>query len=47
MNMGMNITVEPLLALMIGVLILLVPRILNYFVAVSGHRGYLGLSTIP
>ena len=34
MNMSMNIAVEPLLALVIGILILLVPRFLNYFVAV-------------
>ena len=32
--MSMNIAVEPLLALVIGLLILLVPRFLNYFVAV-------------
>ena len=32
--MNMNIAVEPLLALVIGILILLVPRFLNYFVAV-------------
>jgi len=30
----MNIAIEPLLALVIGILILLVPRFLNYFVAV-------------
>ncbi len=30
----MNIAVEPLLALVVGILILLVPRFLNYFVAV-------------
>jgi hypothetical protein len=29
-----NITFEPVLALLIGILILLVPRFLNYFVAV-------------
>jgi len=34
MNMSMNIAVEPLLALVIGILILLVPRFLNYFVAI-------------
>ena len=33
-TMNMNIAVEPLLALVIGILILLVPRFLNYFVAV-------------
>lgn len=30
----MNIPIEPLLALVVGILILLVPRFLNYFVAV-------------
>ena len=30
----MNIAIEPLLALVIGILILMVPRFLNYFVAV-------------
>lgn len=30
----MNVAIEPLLALVIGILILLVPRFLNYFVAV-------------
>ena len=30
----MNIAIEPLLALVIGILILLVPRFLNYFVAI-------------
>lgn len=30
----MNLAIEPLLALVIGILILLVPRFLNYFVAV-------------
>ncbi len=34
MNMNLNIAIEPLLALVIGILILLVPRFLNYFVAV-------------
>jgi hypothetical protein len=29
-----NVAIEPLLALLIGILILLVPRFLNYFVAV-------------
>jgi hypothetical protein len=29
----MNFAIEPLLALVIGLLILLVPRFLNYFVA--------------
>jgi Protein of unknown function (DUF3096) len=31
---NMNIAIEPLLALVVGILILLVPRFLNYFVAV-------------
>jgi hypothetical protein len=30
----MNIAIEPLLALVVGILILAVPRFLNYFVAV-------------
>lgn len=30
----MNVAIEPLLALVIGLLILIVPRFLNYFVAV-------------
>ena len=30
----MNIAIEPLLALVVGILILLIPRFLNYFVAV-------------
>jgi len=30
----MNIAIEPVLSLVIGILILLVPRFLNYFVAV-------------
>ena len=34
MNMNLNVAAEPLLALVIGILILLVPRFLNYFVAV-------------
>ena len=34
MNMSVNIAAKPLLALVIGILILLVPRLLNYFVAV-------------
>jgi hypothetical protein len=34
MILNMNIATEPLLALVIGILILVVPRFLNYFVAV-------------
>ncbi|MBA2592027.1 MAG: DUF3096 domain-containing protein [Pseudomonadota bacterium] len=30
----MNAPIEPILALVVGILILLVPRLLNYFVAV-------------
>ncbi len=30
----MNLAIEPLLALIAGILILIVPRFLNYFVAV-------------
>jgi len=33
-TMNMNIAIEPILAIVVGVLILLVPRFLNYFVAV-------------
>jgi hypothetical protein len=33
-TMNMNIALEPMLALVIGILILLVPRFLNYFVAI-------------
>ena len=40
----MNVAVEPLLSLLVGILILLVPRFLNYFVAVYLIvRGVLGL----
>ncbi|MDP3876187.1 MAG: DUF3096 domain-containing protein [Methylobacter sp.] len=40
----MNMAIEPLLALILGILILLVPRFLNYFVAVYLIvRGVLGL----
>ena len=35
MNVGLtNIAIEPVLALVIGILVLLVPGFLNYFVAV-------------
>jgi hypothetical protein len=35
MNINLaNVAIEPLLALLIGILILLVPRLLNYFVAI-------------
>jgi hypothetical protein len=35
MNVPMiNAPIEPILALVVGILILLVPRLLNYFVAV-------------
>jgi len=35
MNINLtNVAIEPLLSLLIGILILLVPRFLNYFVAV-------------
>ncbi len=41
----MNVPVEPLLSLVIGILILIVPRFLNYFVAVYLIvLGVLGLS---
>ncbi len=40
----MNVAVEPVLSLLVGILILLVPRFLNYFVAVYLIvRGVLGL----
>ena len=32
--MNMNVAIEPILAIVIGILILLVPRFLNYFVAI-------------
>ncbi len=35
MSLGLSsIVIQPLLALLVGILILLVPRFLNYFVAV-------------
>ena len=34
MMLNLNLPTEPLLALVVGILILLVPRCLNYFVAV-------------
>ncbi|MGZ8174584.1 DUF3096 domain-containing protein [Methylobacter sp.] len=34
MNMNLHFAIEPILAVVIGILILLVPRFLNYFVAV-------------
>jgi hypothetical protein len=41
----MNIPIEPLLSLVVGILILIVPRFLNYFVAVYLIvLGVLGLS---
>jgi len=44
----MNIAIEPLLALVMGILILLVPRFLNYFVAVYLIVvGILGLTHQP
>ncbi len=40
----MNIAIEPLLVLVIGILILLVPRFLNYFAAMYlVVTGFLGL----
>ncbi|MEQ1621246.1 MAG: DUF3096 domain-containing protein [Methylococcales bacterium] len=43
----MNIAIEPIFSLVIGILILLVPRFLNYFVAVYLIvRGVLGLMHI-
>jgi hypothetical protein len=32
--MNMNFAIEPILAIVMGILILLVPRFLNYFVAI-------------
>lgn len=44
----MNIPIEPLLSLVIGILILIVPRFLNYFVAVYLIvLGVLGLTHHP
>jgi hypothetical protein len=44
----MNIPIEPLLSLVIGILILIVPRFLNYFVAVYLIiLGILGLMRHP
>ncbi len=44
----MNIAIEPLLALVLGILILIMPRFLNYFVAVYLIvRGILGLMHHP
>jgi len=43
----MIVAIEPLLALIIGILILIIPRFLNYFVAVYLIvRGILGLMPI-
>lgn len=43
----MNIAIEPIFSLVIGILILLVPRFLNYFVAIYLIvRGVLGLMHI-
>jgi len=43
----MNIAIEPIFSLVMGILILLVPRFLNYFVAVYLIvRGVLGLMHI-
>ena len=48
MNMSVNIAAKPLLALVIGISILLVPRFLNYFVAVYlVVAGILGLMHHP
>lgn len=44
----MNIPIEPLLSLVVGILILIVPRFLNYFVAVYLIvLGVLGLAHHP
>jgi hypothetical protein len=34
MNMSMNLSIAPLVALVAGILILVVPRLLNYIVAI-------------
>ena len=48
MNMSVNIAAKTLLALVVGILILLVPRLLNYFVAVCLIvAGILGLMHHP
>jgi len=43
----MTLAIEPLIALVVGILILIMPRFLNYFVAVYLIvRGILGLMPI-
>jgi hypothetical protein len=34
MNLNMNLSIAPLVALLAGILILIVPRLLNYIVAI-------------
>jgi hypothetical protein len=44
MNMSMSLSIGPLVALIAGILILIVPRLLNYIVAVYLIvTGFLGL----
>ncbi|SJM89321.1 conserved hypothetical protein [Crenothrix polyspora] len=46
--MNLNFAIEPILALVMGILILLIPRFLNYFVAIYLiAMGVLGLMHLP
>ncbi|WP_394752222.1 DUF3096 domain-containing protein [Crenothrix sp.] len=46
--MNLNLAIEPVLALVVGVLILMIPRFLNYFVAIYLIVvGVLGLTHHP
>jgi len=51
MNMNMTLSIGPLVALIAGILILLVPRLLNYIVAiyliVMGLLGLFGAGMFP
>ncbi len=51
MNMNMTLSIGPLVALIAGILILLVPRLLNYIVAiyliVIGLLGLFGAGMFP
>jgi hypothetical protein len=48
MNMHMNLSIAPLVALLAGILILIVPRLLNYIVAIYLIlTGLMGLFGVP
>lgn len=48
MNMHMNFGIAPLVALLAGILILIVPRLLNYIVAIYLIlTGLIGLFGVP